>query len=175
MTRKHVKALAAFISAGLLALWAGMPVFASGNQKDVAATNATGVTVAGAHTSAVDQNGRQFPTMAELGYAVFEDSGSGSAVLLTDIGGVAPTCMVIHAVCVDADSGTGFAAIFDSASATGYTSASVGSAIGHLTASSSVQICTTYDAQVQNGAVVIDSGATGNIHVYWRRCRSGAK
>lgn len=137
-----------------------VPLFAA-NQ----GASSNGATVASMVVPA-DGNGNHF----EVGfpYKVFEDSGSVSAVLLVDENGNAPSCAIIHAVCIDA--GSGFVNTIDASSTSGITDVSANSVTGEVSAASGALTCQVFDSIVEKGAVVVNSTSVLSSHILWRRC-----
>lgn len=127
--------------------------------------------------SPVDGNGIQFKQPVDLGYKVYEDSGSASAVILKDELGNTPVCGLVHQVCIGsalASDATGYVILVDSAAAGGValaTSIKLAPPLSQITAQ--VPACYTLDVQWNNGLVLLNSGVTGGSYVYWRPCRGG--
>jgi hypothetical protein len=135
------------------------------------ASPAYGVSSVQDHKVPVDGAGVAFRTDGAIGWKVFEDTGSGSAVLLTDEFGNAPVCGVLHALCITA--GSNYAMAVDSNTAAGVTTSAINNLLPALQAQSSVITCQTVDAQFDKGVVLINSSSSGGSYAYWRPCRGG--
>lgn len=119
----------------------------------------------------VDANGQPFYSSNEIGWKVYEDSGSVSAALIVDETSGTVSCGILHQVCVDA--GSGYTTVVDTSSISGVTGTAVNTLTGALTWSSTATVCQVYDAQFNNGLAVVNNTAAGSSHVYWRPCRGG--
>lgn len=157
-----------FLTCALLAMGLAAPAMAT-NQSNVSSS-----TTPSPRFQPVDLNGTRMDKES-FGYRVFEDSGSATAVLVTDDAGLAPTCGVLHQLCISA--GANFTVAFDTSSTTlGGAGAQAAFALTpQVNATSGNERCLTVDAQFNRGLVLINSTGAGASYAYWRPCTRGPR
>ena len=141
-----------------------------------AASPSSGATIVD-HQVPVDGAGAKFDSAWQLGFKVFEAFQTTTAQLVVDEAGVAPTCGVLHMICISTTAAaSNYVVAFDSASASGLTGLTTGKALtAPMNGSTTLGMSCSpaLDAQFNKGLVLLENDATAVAYAYWRPCRGG--
>ena len=129
-----------------------------------------------------DGAGAEFTNPWQMGFKVWEDSGTTVAQLVLDENGNAPGCGLLHQVCTAVRSATtSYVGVYDSTS-TSVAGVTLNAApfitdralLPFLPGSTTLMTCSgVIDAQFNRGLVVATNVNDGASYVYWRPCRGG--